>query len=97
MIRPFVLTWCIWLSGYGVLLLVDGGARYLLGASGVSHMQVLVATVIIAGCAAGYFLAATAPWPMYRRLLVLALQVPPAYMAAVLIGYSYLCIAQEQC
>jgi hypothetical protein len=96
-IRVFAITWGIWLSGYALVLMLDSGARLLLGARGVSQLQVLVAVVVVAGCAAGYFLAAMARWPMARRLLVLLVQVPPAYMAAVTMGIGYLCIARQQC
>ena len=92
-----MLTWGIWLSGYAALLLLDWSAQRFFGATGVSSMQVWVATMVIAGCAVGYFLAASAVWPMYRRLMVLAIQIPPAYLAAVLMATVYLCIVQGAC
>ena len=97
MTRAFAITWAIWIAGYALLLMTDWGARYFLGATGVSQLQVLVAVVLVAGCAAGYFLAATARWPMVRRLLVLMVQIPAAYMVAVTMGIGYLCLAREGC
>ena len=97
MAKVFAMTWGIWLSGYALLLMLDWCARYFLGARGVSQLQVLVAVVLIAGCAAGYFLAAAAHWPMSRRLLMLLLQIPPAHVAAVVMGAGYLCFTRQQC
>lgn len=96
--RPFLGAWAIWLLGYALLLLADLTLRQVVGVhDGASGMQVLVTVTVLAGAAAGFFLAAGARWSMRRRVLLLALQVPPAYMAAVTMGIGYLCAIGVQC
>ena len=96
--RPFLGAWAIWLLGYALLLLADLMLRRALGvADGASGIQVLVTVTVLAGAASGFFLAAGARWSMRRRVLLLALQAPPAYMAAVTMGMFYLCVIGVQC
>ncbi len=97
-VRPFIGAWTIWLAGYGALLVYDLALRRAQDlATGAPRMHVLVAVTVLAGAAAGYFIAAAGRAPMHQRLLWLALQVPPAYMAAVSMGFAYLCLVGPGC
>lgn len=96
--RPFAVAWLIWLGGYALLLAADLVVRSVLAVeTGLSELPVAVTATLVASTACGYFLAATGRWPMYRRLLALAVQIPPAYLAAVMLGYSYLCAVEAAC
>lgn len=96
----FAGAWAIWLGGYAAMLAVDYALRAAdgyIGSGGVAASVVPFVAVVFAGAASGYFLAATGPWPMRRRIGVLLLQVPAAYMAAVGLGIVYLCAAGIHC
>ena len=97
---PFIGAWAIWLAGYGLLLSAD----YVLRVAGVSSigvsadpLWVYIPVVVSAGAAAGFFVAAGSRWSMPWRLVLLALQVPLAYLAAVSLGHGYLCAIGEIC
>ena len=99
-VRPFVGAWTIWLGGYVALLAVD----LFLRRSGVvpegitTHpLAVLVPVTVLGGAAAGFFLAAARRWRMISRVLLVAAQVPFAYLSAVSLGYSYLCLFAQGC
>ncbi len=97
-IRPFLGAWVIWLGGYAALLAYDLALRrWSESSGGAPELHVQIAATVLAGAAAGYFIAASGHMPMYRRLLWLALQVPPAYMAAVTMGFAYLCAVGPTC
>jgi len=97
-LRAFLGAWAIWLGGYLALLAGDLALRQLAGVpGGASRMVVVVWVTVAAGAAGGFFLAAAAPWSLGRRLALLALQVPFAYMAAVTLGLGYLCALGVVC
>lgn len=96
--RPFLGAWAIWLGGYLVLLAADLVARRVMGfEGGLSQLAILVTVVLVAGAASGFFLAAGARWSPRWRALLLLMQVPAAYMAAVTLGIGYLCLLGVRC
>ena len=97
---PFVGAWSIWLGGYLVLLGADLALRRTgLEADGITAhpLAVLVPVTVLGGAAAGFFIAAAARWRMTSRLLLLGAQVPAAYVSAVSLGYTYLCLFGDGC
>jgi len=97
---PFVGAWSIWLGGYLALLGADLVLRRTgLNADGITAhpLALLVPVTVLGGAAAGFFIAATARWRMVSRLLLLGAQAPLAYVSAVSLGYSYLCLLGEGC
>ena len=99
-LRPFVGAWSIWLTGYALLLVAD----FMLRASGLSRegvsanpLWVALPVTVAAGAAAGFFLAAGVRWRAPYRVLLLLVQVPVAWLVAVGMGYSYLCLFGPGC
>ena len=75
------------------------GGRTGLEADGITAhpLAVLVPVTVLGGAAAGFFIAAAARWRMTSRLLLLGAQVPAAYVSAVSLGYTYLCLFGDGC
>lgn len=95
---PFLGAWTIWLGGYVALLAADLVVSRFLGIErGLDQIVVLVTTMALAGLSSGFFLVFARRWRMSHRLLMLVAQAPPAYLAAVAIGYAYLCQLHAIC
>jgi hypothetical protein len=98
--RPFLGAWTIWLGGYVALLAADLALRRSgLGPEGITAhpLALLVPVTVLGGAAVGFFLAATRRWRLISRLLLVAAQAPFAYLSAVSLGYSYLCLFGDGC
>lgn len=95
---PFAGAWVIWLGGYALLLGADFVVRRLPGVGhGLDALPVMVTATLVAGTACGFFLASARRWAMPYRVLLLMLQAPFAYLAAVTLGYVYLCSGGGPC
>ena len=88
---PFVGAWSIWLGGYLVLLGADLALRRSgLEADGITAhpLAVLVPVTVLGG-------AAARSSPISASSL--SAQVPAAYVSAVSLGYTYLCLFGDGC